>query len=102
MISAKQDSTLVSAPAEGSQNGMSDGGHIETYSPPVPNLHTGSILPLSYASILASLQTLDSVPIHPALCSIDHPPHNTQTKTEQKRTAPQTFSTTHLVPLTAG
>jgi hypothetical protein len=45
MISARHESTFVSAPAEGSGNAKSEGGQVEKYSPPVPNLHTGSILP---------------------------------------------------------
>jgi len=42
---------------------MSKGGQVEKYSPPVPNLHTGLILPFLYASIRESSQTPDSVPV---------------------------------------
>ncbi|GEM_PF-3023849 len=62
---------------------MSGGGQVEKYSPPVPNLHTGSFLPFLYASILESSQTRSSVPFPSLLCSIDHTARKTQTKTEQ-------------------
>lgn len=43
MISARHDSTLPTGPPPGSPSGPSPGGHTEKYSPPGPNLHTGSI-----------------------------------------------------------
>jgi len=53
-ISARHKSTFVSAPAEGSAKVASPGGQTEKYSPPVPNLHTGSLRLLLSTSILAS------------------------------------------------
>ncbi len=52
MISARHDSTLPNGPADGSHDTDRPGGHTEKYSPPGPNLHTGSIRLFLYASIL--------------------------------------------------
>ena len=46
MISAMEDSTRVTCPADGSGQSGGDPGHMERYSPPGPNLHAGSIRPI--------------------------------------------------------
>lgn len=91
-ISTRHDSTFASAPAEGSQNATSEGGQVEKYSPPVPNLHTGSIRLLPYAFILESSYARDSISIRSLPCSIDHAALKSRTKTEQKWARAKSFS----------
>lgn len=91
MISARDDKTRVSAPAEGSLNRIVLGGQVLKYSPPVPSLHTGAIRPFLYASIFASLLSENSMIISFVLCPIDHTPPETQTKTEQNGPGAKTF-----------
>jgi hypothetical protein len=57
-ISASDSSRRVRCPADGSSSSICPGGHTERYSPPGPNLHSGSIRLIRYISILGTLNSI--------------------------------------------
>ena len=92
-ISASDASSRVRCPASGSSAIGQSAGHTERYSPPGPNLHTGSIRPILCLSIPDTFSYDDfRFPPLAGLCSIDHAPRKTQTKTEQIRPRRRPFS----------
>jgi hypothetical protein len=83
-ISASDSSRRVRGPADRSSSAARPGGHTERYSPPGPSLHTGSLHPILYISILVTLSSVrfsnrDPFDARPIGGTIG----KTQTKTEQ-------------------
>jgi hypothetical protein len=89
-ISATDDSTRVKCPAEGSTGPGGEPGHIETYSPPGPNLHAGSIRPILCVFILDILTFRRFlIPVLPCFFYRRRPrksPNKTRTNLRQKET----------------
>ncbi len=56
--SASDASRRVRCPADRSSSSTRPGGHTERYSPPGPNLHSGSIRLIRYISILGTLNSI--------------------------------------------
>ena len=84
MISATEARTRVKGPRARSSSGGQTPGHTERYSPPGPNLHSGSIRLILYISILGTLNSIrfsNRGPIDAG--PIGRPLEKTQTKTEQ-------------------
>ncbi len=61
-ISASDASRRVKCPADGSSSSTRPGGHTERYSPPGPNLHSGSIRLIRYISIPGTLNSISFFP----------------------------------------
>jgi hypothetical protein len=85
--SASDARTRVRWPADGSSDNGGDAGHTERYSPPGPNLHTGSIHLMRYVSILDTL-CIDAVCLLPYRSSFYRPPSSKNPNKNRTKSVP--------------